>query len=143
MLHASTVLLLRAARHPTMLNYLRPVVMVTQGRIDCQVGEVLSDGLGHVTDHLDHYICRELIWRDVRWTVTGGEGKTRSSTIKPCQIDEHVYLNAAVLFTTLFITISAVFFPSFLYISCLLKSHYSVFFAEIWQRDDIDSLKRQ
>lgn len=113
MLHASIILLLRAARHPTMLNYLRPVVMVTQGRIDCQVGEVLSDGLGHVTDHLDHYICRELIWRDVRWTVTGGEGKTRSSTIKPGQIDEHVYLNAAMLFTTLFITISAESFSFF------------------------------
>lgn len=138
MLHASIILLLRAARHPTMLNYLRPVVMVTQGRIDCQVGEVLSDGLGHVTDHLDHYICRELIWRDVRWTVTGGEGKTRSSTIKPGQIDEHVYLNAAMLFTTLFIILL-----SFLYTSCLLKSHYSVFFAEIWQRDDTDLLKRQ
>lgn len=85
--------------------------MVTQGRIDCQVGEVVSDGLGHVTDHLDHYICRELIWRDVRWTVTGGEGKTRSGTIKPHH--EHVYLNAAMLFTTLFITISAVFFSFF------------------------------
>lgn len=113
--------------------------MVSQGRIDCQVGEVLSDGLGHVTDHLDHHICRELIWRDVRWTVTGGEGKTRSSIIKPRQIDEHVHLNAfrqlniMECFSCLkFITISD------LHISCLLKSHYSVFLAEIWQRDDID-----
>lgn len=43
--------------------------MISNCRVDCQVGEVLSDGLGHVTDDLDDYVCRELIWRDVRWAV--------------------------------------------------------------------------
>lgn len=58
-----------------LLCYLRPVVMVSQRRIHRQVGEVLPDGLGHVGHHLDHHVCRELIWRDMRWTVTGGEDK--------------------------------------------------------------------
>lgn len=56
-------------------SYLWPVVMVSQGRIDCEVGEVLSDGLRHITDHLDHCVCRELVQRDMRWTVTVRDGK--------------------------------------------------------------------
>lgn len=58
-----------------LLCYLRPVVVVSQRRIHRQVGEVLPDGLGHVGNHLDHHVCRELISGDMRWTVTGGEDK--------------------------------------------------------------------
>lgn len=54
--------------------------MVSQGRIDCQVGEMLSDGLGHITDHLDHQVSRKLVCRDMRWTVTGREN-TGSETV--------------------------------------------------------------
>lgn len=50
--------------------YLWPVVMVTEGRVDGEVGEVLPDGLGHVPDHLDHRVCGELTCRDVRRTVS-------------------------------------------------------------------------
>lgn len=53
--------------------------MVSQGWIDGQVGEVVPDGLGHVTDHLDHDVCRELGWGDVRWAVTGGRGRTEEA----------------------------------------------------------------
>lgn len=56
-------------------SYLRPVVVVSQGGVDRHVGEVLSDGLRHVTDHLDHHVCGELGWGDVRRTVTVREGK--------------------------------------------------------------------
>lgn len=46
--------------------------MVPQGWIHRQVGEVLSDGLGHVGQHPDHDVGGELAWRDVRWTIAGG-----------------------------------------------------------------------
>lgn len=61
--------------------------MVSQGGIDRQVGEVLSDGLSHVTDHLDHYVCRELTCRDMRWTVTVREGKIKSSVNPSAQMN--------------------------------------------------------
>lgn len=61
-------------------RYLRPVVVVPEGRIDRQVGEVLPDGLRHVTDHLDHRVRRELACRDVGGAVPGGRG-TRTSGI--------------------------------------------------------------
>lgn len=49
--------------------------MVPQCGVNGQVGEVLSDGLGHVSDHLDDRVCGELTWRDVRGAVTRREAK--------------------------------------------------------------------
>lgn len=60
--------------------YLRPVVVVPQGGINHHVGEVFPDGPGHVTDHLDHHVCGELAYRDVRRTVTGGEGQQEAAS---------------------------------------------------------------
>lgn len=43
--------------------------MVPQSGIHRQAGEVEPDGLGHVTDHLDHRVRGELACRHMRRTV--------------------------------------------------------------------------
>lgn len=72
--------------------------MVSQGRIDRQIGEVLSDGLGHVTDHLDHHVCRELIWRDMRWAVTGGQGRQEEAVRTRLSLTSCRFINAGMPF---------------------------------------------
>lgn len=67
--------------------------MVSQRRIHRQVGEVLPDGLGHVGDHLDHHVCRELIWRDMRWTVTGGEDKQDPASLNQVK---HMFMSISI-----------------------------------------------
>lgn len=65
--------------HPStvcqIFDHLRPVVVVPQSRKHGQAGEVLSDGLRHVSQHVNHHLCGELAWRDVRWTVAAAEKK--------------------------------------------------------------------
>lgn len=71
--HANSSITTALALHQR--GYLRPVVVVTQRRINGQVGEVLSDGLSHVSDHLDDRVCGELTWRDVRGAVPAWEAR--------------------------------------------------------------------
>lgn len=48
--------------------------MISHCWVDCGVGEVLSDGLGHVTDDLDDCVSGELVWRDVGRAVAARRG---------------------------------------------------------------------
>lgn len=43
--------------------------MVTQSWKHRQVGEVPSNGLGHVGEHVNHHLCGELARRYMWWTV--------------------------------------------------------------------------
>lgn len=54
-------------------DHLRPVVVVTQSWKHRQVGKVLSNGLGHVGQHVNHHLCGELAWRYMRWTIAAAE----------------------------------------------------------------------
>ena len=70
--------------------------MVSEGRVDRQVREIVSDGLSHVTDHLDHHVCRQLSCWDVRGAVPGGDRHDCYYTLiklNTCLL--HIQLNAA------------------------------------------------
>lgn len=69
--------------------------MVSEGGVDRQVREVVSDGLSHVTDHLDHHVCRQLSCRDVRGAVPGDRQDCYYMLIKLNTCLLQVQLNAA------------------------------------------------
>lgn len=68
-------------------GHLWPVVVVAQGGVDRQVGEEVSDGAGHVPDHLDHRLCGQVFNVDVRWTVTAKQQIQDQPDVllKPCR----------------------------------------------------------